>query len=162
MLRATGSVVGFEVVPGDSARPLGLRALFQIETRVFGVGSGAVRTDQIRTRSAGFGDALGGDLVVDLAAQPSRRDGKRAAGRVRWLGLEPGLLAALLAGRTPMVCVVGPQGPVATARPGAERVGLVKAAFEETLARVATLIEAALDGAATAVPPALPGELARD
>ena len=65
-------------------------------------------------------------------------------------GLERGLADALLAGRTPTLRVLGPAGPIAAARPGAETLGMAKTSFEEMLARAATLIEAALDGAAPA------------
>ena len=60
------------------------------------------------------------------------------------VALEPGLLAAALAGRTPTVRILGQKGPLAIARPGTENAGLVRAAFEERLERVTTLIEAAL------------------
>ena len=50
-------------------------------------------------------------------------------------------MAASLEGRSPIVRVLGPDGPIASARPGADRVGLASATFREWLERVATLIE---------------------
>ena len=47
--------------------------------------------------------------------------------------------------------VLGPGGPLCAGRPGAETLGMLKSSFGEMLARSASLIEAALDGAAPAV-----------
>jgi hypothetical protein len=154
-----GVRVGFDLAAGAAPPPRGLDALFQIETWLFGLGSGASARIEPQALAA-YGDGVGGDLTLDLAAVPSVAAGRALRVECDGAGLEPGLLAALLAGRSPTVRLSGLEGVAATARPGAERIGLIKTAFEETLARVATLIEAALDGAAASVPPSLPGEAA--
>ena len=157
LARRDGVAVGFELADAAPAGRLGMDAVFQIETTLFGLGagvSGRVKPEAL----GGFADGTGGDLTIDLAAAPPAIAAPGFRVECDGAGLEPGLLEAILAGRSPQVRVVGPDGALATARPGAERMGLVKGAFEDMLARVATLIEAALDGAAAAVPPPIPGE----
>lgn len=67
---------------------------------------------------------------------------------------ETGILAALSAGRLPLVRIVdAANGRVsAAARPGTERGGAVLTAFEDCLHRTATFVVAALDGAARCLP----------
>jgi len=159
LARRNGISIGFRLAGDGAATQRGMDGLFQIETWLYSLGSGASQRIEPEALEA-FGDGRGGELTLDLAAQPSAAAERVLRVECDGVGLEPGLLAALLAGRSPVVRALGPEGNMTTARPGAERGGLVKSAFEETLARVATLIEAALDGAATAVPPAIPGETA--
>ena len=76
-------------------------------------------------------------------------------------GMAP-LVAALLAGRTPLVAVADiSRGKIASGRPGVERPHVIVGAFEEVLARTTTLILAAISGAGTQlVQPAPSADLA--
>jgi hypothetical protein len=103
-----------------------------------------------------FSTGGGAYLTIDLAADPLPASARVWRVECDGAGLEPGLLAAAFAGRSPTLRVLGPAGPLASARPGSERAGLVKSSFEEMLERAATLIEAALDGAAAEPPSAMP------
>jgi hypothetical protein len=159
LAKRNGVAVGFRLEAGAPVAPMSADALFQIETLLFGLGTGV--SERIAPEALGpFADGRDAYLVIDLAAAPLTLAERVWRVDCDGAGLEPGLLAALLAGRSPRVRVLGPGGPIAMARPGAERTGLVKGAFEDMLERVETLIEAALDGAAAAVPPAIPGETA--
>ena len=153
-----GATIGFRLEAGEPQPSKAGELLFQIETRLFGLG-GEGLADRIGPEAlTEFCDGGEAYLVIDLARDPAKANERVWRIECDGVGLEPGLLAAALAGRSPTVRVLGPSGPLAVARPGAERLGLVKATFEDTLQRVVTLIEAALDGAAVASPPALPGE----
>ncbi len=155
-----GCEVGFRFEEGAGAS-LATETLFQIETLMFGLsrGGGSQRLKPQRDDAATTQrDAY---LVIDLAHTPARTTERVWRVECDGTGLEAGLLAALVAGRSPTVRVLGPTGPIAVARPGSDAPGLVKAAFEDMLARVATLIEAAMDGAAASTPPPIPGEPAQ-
>jgi hypothetical protein len=153
--------VSFQFVEGEQseARANTLR-LFQIETTLFGLGRAGVSErigveDLNRFARRGASEP---DLVIDLASSPL------PLGRGVWrvecdgAGLDDGLLSAILARRAPEARIVTEAGVVACARPGAERMGLAKATFEEMLERAATLIACALDGAGAAELPALADE----
>ena len=152
-----GAEIGFRLEAGEGGSRA-VSALFQIETLLFGLGRGGP-AERIGEAALGRFAAAGGEayLVLDLAREP-------AAGPRVWrvecdgAGLEPGLLAAAISGRSPTVRVLGPHGPLASARPGADHMGLVGPTFGEWLERTGTLIEAALDGAAVAAPPAIPDD----
>jgi len=149
----------FQLVENDAGSKAGpVEKLFQIETMLFGLGrEGASKTigvdqlDRFGRRTCGEAD-----LTIDVSGAPLEPSDR--VWRVECDGgpLEAGMLAAILGGRAPAIRVVGSNGVIATARPGAENVGLAKAAFEEMLERVVTLIDAALDGRASKVLPELP------
>ena len=154
LARRPGAEIGFQLADGAA---LATSALFQIETLLFGLGRHGPAERIGGAALSAFNAPGEAYLVIDLAREP-------ATGARVWrvecdgVGLEAGLLAAALSGRTPTVRVLGPSGPLASARPGADHMGLVAATFEEWLERTATLIEAALDGSALAVPPPIPDE----
>ena len=156
-----GCEVGFRFEAG-AGPSLATDALFQVETLMFGLPRGGVSQRVKPQPAAAATTQAEAYLVIDLAQAPAARKAERVW-RVECdgAGLEAGLLAALVAGRSPTVRVLGPAGPIAVARPGSDSPGLVKAAFEDMLARVATLIVAAMDGGASATPPAIPGEPAQ-
>ena len=150
LARRAGAQVGVRLVearPGAS----GVDALFRFETFLFQLGRGGPAERLAPERFAAFAEQGEPYLIVDLAAVPARIEGRVWRVECDGAGLEPGLIAALLAGRTPTVRVLGPTGPISAGRPGAETLGMMKTSFEEMLARSATLIEAALDGAAPAL-----------
>ncbi len=150
----------------------GVEALFQFETLLFGLERGGPSERVARERFDAFAERGDPYLILDLAGEPARIEGRVWRVECDGVGLERGLISAVLAGRTPTVRVLGPRGPISAGRPGAETLGLLKSSFGEMLSRSVTLIEAALDGAAPAValatlkdvePPAVParGWLAR-
>jgi hypothetical protein len=158
-----GRWIVFQLIETNGRSKIGaVENLFQIETRLFGLGregvSKKIGIDELdRFGKRTCGDA---DLTIDISSSP--REPSDRLWRVECDGapLEAGVLAAILGGRAPVIQVIGPRGVIATARPGAENVGLAKAAFEEMLERVVTLIDAALDGRASTVLPELPSESA--
>jgi hypothetical protein len=115
------------------------------------------------------------DLILDLCGDVPAESGR--VWRLLFDGApgDTALLRLVLSGRTPFatICEAGraagpadlphagglpyPGRPVASGRLGAERHGSALAAFEDMLARTATLIMAALAGASRSVP-ALPGD----
>ena len=155
-----GCEVGFRFEEGAGAS-LATDALLQIETLMFGLPRGGASQRLKPRRGDAAPTARDAYLVIDLADAPARTTERVWRVECDGTGLEAGLLAALVAGRSPTVRVLGPTGPIAVARPGSDAPGLVKTAFEDMLARVATLIEAAMDGAAASTPPAIPGEPAQ-
>jgi hypothetical protein len=158
LARRPGAEIGFAFADEPGATSRAAERVFQIETMLFGLerGGGAERiAPAALSRFAPAGEAL---LTLDLTAAPLPAGARLWRVECDGEGLEPGMLAAALSGRNPVVRVLGPSGPLAVARPGAERGALTRAGFEERLARVATLIEAALDGAAGGALPAMPGE----
>lgn len=86
------------------------------------------------------------DIVLDLAG------GRPAAGRRSWrltfdgAAGEVPLVAALLSGRTPLVAVtdVASGEPVALGQPGTETPHIIAAAYDDIVARAATLIVSAV------------------
>jgi hypothetical protein len=129
----------------------GVEALFRFETLLFGLGRGGPAERIARERFDAYREQGEPYLILDLAGEPARIEGRVWRVECDGLGLERGLIAALLAGRTPTVRVLGSGGPISAGRPGAETLGVLKSSFGEMLARSATLIEAALDGAAPAL-----------
>jgi hypothetical protein len=90
------------------------------------------------------------DLVIDFTASAA------AAGMRTWrvtfdnVADEAAALAALAESRTPIVSVIDDSSgaEIASGHPGTETAGVLTFAFQDVLARAATLIVAALDGAA--------------
>jgi hypothetical protein len=150
------------VETGGRAKTGAVEKLFQIETRLFGLGREGVSKKIGIDELDRFGKRTCGDpdLIIDVSSAPLAPSERVWRVECDGASLEAGMLAAILSGRAPVIRVIGPRGVVATARPGAENVGLAKAAFEEMLERVVTLIDAALDGRASTVLPELPQESA--
>jgi hypothetical protein len=158
LARRSGAEIGFRLETGSVGGGKASAALFQFETLLFGLARNGASERMAPDALGAFAGGGAPYLILDLAQEPLGENARAWRVECDGVGLEKGLLAAALAGRTPTVRVIGPSGPLARARPGAERLHLVKATFEDWLERVATLIDAALDGAAVAAPPAVPGE----
>ncbi len=140
-----------EAAPASDA----VEALFRLETWLFSLPrqdlADRIETSSIAVFQRGVGASA--DLVIDLTTTPSP-DAWRLAydGRVG----DPALVEAIVAQRLPLVTLIGPQGVIAMARPGTEYPGLARATLSDVFARLITLFDAALDGAASAVLPSLP------
>ena len=146
------------------ATAAGVDALMQLEAvlhRVPRPGLASVEPAASRGRFAGSG--AGADLVLALDRPPADA-GDTAAWHLTFDGAcgEDALLAALMARRPPLVAIVDASGAlVASGRPGSETGGVLLLAFEDALARITTLILAALDGAAAAPPHPSPNDAPR-
>src|SRR5579863_9787354 len=158
LARRSGAESGFRLETATGVGSKAAAALFQVETLLFGLGRDGPSRRIAPEALGAFAGGAAPYLILDLAQAPLGESARVWRIECDGVGLEQGLLAAALAGRTPTVRAIGPSGPLAVARPGTEQSNLVKASFEDWLERVATLIEAALDGAAVAMPPAIPGE----
>ena len=137
------------------ATAAGVGALMQLEAvlhRIPRPGLASVEPAASLGRFAG--PDAGADLVLALDGPPTDA-GDAAAWHLTFDGVcgEDALLAALMARQAPLVAIIDASGAmVASGRPGSEAGGVLLLAFEDVLARITTLILAALDGAATALP----------
>jgi hypothetical protein len=150
--------VEVDVERGVAPPPSDVDRLFQIETRLHGLASTGLSERLPISKFAGFAVAAedAADMVLDLRAQ-NRPERARAAWPTYDGALdETALVAAIVEKRTPVVEVHSADGVLARARPGSEHSGVVKATFEDMLARTITLILAALDAAASRELPNLP------
>jgi hypothetical protein len=127
--------------------PSAVEALFALERLIYRipVGDEAKASVQDFARYPAAHDA---DRVLDFtaAAGPAGTN----VWRVMFDGAagEAAALGALIQSRTPVVSVVDPTGAViASGHPGTESGGILTLAYRDVLARSATLIVAALDGA---------------
>ena len=150
LARRAGARIGVRLVEGAVVPLKSAELLFQIETWLFGLGRGGGAERIGREKFDAFREQGEPYLILDLTDAAARVEGRVWRVECDGSGVERGLVEALLAGRTPTLRVLGPGGPIAVARPGAETLGLLRKSLEEMLARTATLIEAALDGAAPA------------
>jgi hypothetical protein len=126
--------------------PSAVEALFVLERLIYRLppGDEAGATVQEFSRYAVAHDA---DRMLDFTGSAA---GGPATWRVRFDGAagEAVALAALTHGRTPLVSIVNASGAViASGHPGTESGGVLALAYRDVLARSATLIVAALDGA---------------
>ena len=136
--------VGVDASPGPARWPDNADLLFRLEALVHGLPRESA--SQVMAPAAldpwRAPDAAP-DLTIDLC-------GDVAAGIPVWRPLfdgsvgEPGLLASLLAGRTPRFALAADGRVLVAGRIGTDRPGIVRAAFDDGLARTATLIAAAL------------------
>lgn len=99
------------------------------------------------------------DVIIDLVGDGSH-DGSSRVWHLAYDGQrgEVGLLASLLAGRAPWVTLSENGQVVAAARLGTEMQGRVAMAFDDALARTATLIVSALSGRLCTGPSGTPPE----
>ncbi|MCJ2125807.1 formyl transferase [Methylobacterium sp. J-077] len=143
-------------VAGAHGLPPNAELLFRLEAAIHGLPRPGLATAAEPVALAAYGadaQADEADLVLDLSGAPADpADTGPPIWRLDFDGMpgEAGLLAALFAGRAPLAALRGPDGvPVAVGRLGAESHTVMLVAFEDYLARIITLIAAALDGAAS-------------
>ncbi|WP_137933666.1 glucosamine inositolphosphorylceramide transferase family protein [Mesorhizobium comanense] len=139
-------------VPGNAA------ALFQLETVIHGLpADGAARRVPLSALAPyAARPAAAPDLVIDLCGDVAR-DGARVW-RVTYDGAagEAALLATILNGQTPVARIEENGAVIAEGRLGTEYGGVALASFQDMLARTASLVVAAVTGAARAPLPVLP------
>lgn len=134
--------------------PACVETVFALERRIHGLPSGMSATESFLALDEYAGCNQFPDLVLDLVgAHPNPDSPDTRAWRLTFDGNvgEEALLAALMSRRMPGVAIVDADGgqPIVSGRPGSETPGVVVAAFEDVLARTISLVQAALDGAAT-------------
>lgn len=148
LARRPDTQVGVEWSAGAEPLPMAVRLLFALERLVYGLPPGdevAAAPDELERYAA---SAEAADLVLDFANAAPR------AGMRTWRvtfdgGDEAAALTALTQKRTPIVAVMDVTGAgIVNGHPGTESAGVFTLAWRDVMARTATLIEAALDGAA--------------
>ncbi|AZO44415.1 formyl transferase [Mesorhizobium sp. M7D.F.Ca.US.005.01.1.1] len=154
-LAALGDVVpSVDIRPAAGRIPRSAAALFQLETAIHGLSHDGLgkrvplsTLAPYRTQSS-----ASPDLVIDLCGDVML-EGMRVW-RVTYDGAsgEAALLALILAGRTPLARIEENGIAIAAGRLGTEYGGIALASFQDMLARTASLIIAALSGAAKSVP----------
>lgn len=140
--------------PAAGGIPGSVAALFQLETVLHGLPADglAKRLPLSALTPYRTQPSASPDLVIDLCGDV-RLEGPRVW-RVTYDGAagEAALLALILDGRTPVARIEENGATVAEGRLGTEYGGIALAAFQDMLARTASLILAAVTGAAPAVP----------
>lgn len=124
--------------------PSAVALLFMLERLIYRLAAGDEAEAAVED-FARYPGVHGADRVLDFT------DGAAAnAWRVTFDGIagEAAALGALIQSGTPVVSIVDASGAViASGHPGSEAGGIVTLAYRDVLARTATLIDAALDGA---------------
>jgi len=129
--------------------PRSVELLFMLERLIHGQGADDATQFALPGEFARFAAGDTADLVIDFTAGDALRD--QPTWHVTFDGGrdEAVALAGLIEARTPVVAVVGAGGvQLAGGRPGTESAGILIRSYGDLLARTATLIVAALDGAA--------------
>lgn len=130
--------------------PSSIAAMMALELSIFALPADDVTQAASRADFARFSDVPNPDLVLDFTG--AAPDAGTRTWRIAFDGVadEAALLAALLAHRTPVVSITDALSGavVASGHPGTETGGVFTLALRDVLARTASLIVAALDGAA--------------
>ncbi|MCJ2033937.1 formyl transferase [Methylobacterium sp. J-068] len=149
IVRQSGMPVSVEATPGPGALPSNAALLFRLEAMLRrlpanGPSAPIARTelDAVTVRDGALPDLIL-DLCGDVEGGPNAR-----VWRVAYDGVpgEAALLAALLAGRMPIVTLTENGRSLASGRIGTEARGIMLTAFEDSLVRTMSLILAALAG----------------
>ena len=144
--------------PAEGGIPRSAAALFQLETAIHGLPADGVAKRLPLSALAPYRTRppASPDLVLDLCGDV-RLEGTRVW-RVTYDGAagEAALLALILDGRTPVARIEENGAVIAEGRLGTEYGGIALASFQDMLARTASLIVAAMTGAARAALPVLP------
>ncbi len=144
------TTVGVAFASVKQAQPASLGLLFALERLVYGLPHDSPSATADAASLAWY--SLAGEpaeLVIDFTGQPPRPGEKTWQVRFDGVASEAAAVAALLESRMPVVSVADLEtgAEIVGGLPGVENGRVVVAAFEEILARTATLIVAALDGA---------------
>jgi hypothetical protein len=156
LLEALAALPGLDLFvarsPGPGGLPANAALLFAVEARLRRLpGDGPAAPVPLAALAAypDFGPVDLGQpgLVLDLCGDVAPAPGLRVW-RLTFDGTcgEAGLLASLLAGRTPVAALVEGERVVAAGRLGTESLTVMRAAFEDGLVRTVDLIRSALVG----------------
>jgi len=152
-----GVELAIDARPATGGVPRAAEALFQLETLIHRLpANGTARRVPLSTLASHARASAPADLTIDLVSDVEPRG--RRVWRLAYDGVcgEEALLALILAGRTPLARLEGNGATVAEGRLGTEYHGIALASFQDMLARSASLIIAAVDGAARSLLPVLP------
>ena len=149
LARRPDTQVGVEWSAGAEPLPVAVGLLVTLERLVYGLPSGD-ETTAAAAELGRFATADRADLVLDFTDTPPRA-GTRTW-RVTFDGAadETALLGALIEKRTPIVAIrdAATGAAIVSGHPGTESAGVFTLAWRDVMARTATMIMAALDGAA--------------
>jgi len=157
LARLPGMELTIDARPAAGAVPREAEALFQLETLIHRLpANGTARRVPLSALAAYAKPSGPVDLTVDLCGDVEL-EGRRVW-RLSYEGAcgEAALLALILAGRTPIARLEQNGAVVSEARLGTEYHGIALASLQDMLARSASLIVAAVSGAARSTLPVLP------
>ncbi|PBC06452.1 formyl transferase [Mesorhizobium sp. WSM3859] len=143
--------------PAAGGVPRAAEALFQLETLIHRLpANGTARRVPISALAGHARASAPVDITIDLVGNAKPQGGR--VWRLSYDGVcgEEALLALILAGRTPHARLEQNGTTVAEGRLGTEYPGIALASFQDMLARSASLIVAAVNGAARSHLPVLP------
>ncbi|TPN76686.1 formyl transferase [Mesorhizobium sp. CU2] len=152
-----GVELAIDARPCAAGVPRGAEALFQLETLIHRLpGNGTARRVPVSALASYVKASGPADLTIDLCGDVEL-EGRRVW-RLSYDGAcgEEALLALILSGRTPLARLEQNGATVAEGRLGTEYHGIALASFQDMLARSASLIVAAVNGAARSALPVLP------
>ncbi|SFP38489.1 hypothetical protein SAMN03159463_04141 [Mesorhizobium sp. NFR06] len=152
-----GVELSIDARPAAGGVPRGAEALFQLETLIHRLtADGTARRVPVSTLARHARPSTPADLTIDLTGDVEPQG--RRVWRLAYDGVcgEEALLAPILAGRTPSARLEQNGATVAEARLGTEYHGIALACFQDMLARSASLIVAAVNGAVRSTLPVLP------
>ena len=142
-----------------NARLPDIDRLFRFEALIHGIASHGLAA---HAPQSAFERYLEGwdraDLVINLCGKVQERGARQWCLTYNELPGESALLSLLLAGQMPIVKIKEDERVVAVGRPGTEHNGVILASFQDVLARMITLISAAIVGATTDQLPQLPDD----
>ncbi|WP_434722187.1 glucosamine inositolphosphorylceramide transferase family protein [Mesorhizobium sp. RIZ17] len=152
-----GIELAIDARPAAGGVTRGAEALFQLETLIHRLpADGTAKRVPLSTLAGHSRASAPADLTIDLIGDVEPQG--RRVWRLAYDGAcgEEALLALILAGRTPLARLGQNGATVAEGRLGTEYHGIALASFQDMLARSASLIVAAVDGAARSSLPVLP------
>ncbi|CDX36830.1 conserved hypothetical protein [Mesorhizobium sp. ORS 3359] len=155
--RLPGIELCVDARPAAGGVPQAAEALFQLETLIHRLpADGTARRVPISMLAGHARASQPADLTIDLIGDVEPQGGQ--VWRLAYDGVcgEEALLALILAGRTPLARLEQNGAVVAEGRLGTEYHGIALASFQDMLARTASLIVAAVNGAARSHLPVLP------
>lgn len=155
--RLPGVELSVDARPAAGGVPRAAEALFQLETLIHRLpANGTARRVPLSALAGHARPSMPADLTIDLVGDVEAQG--RQVWRLAYDGVrgEEALLALILAGRTPRARLEQNGATVAEARLGTEYHGISLASFQDMLARSASLIVAAVNGAARSHLPVLP------
>ncbi|MBZ9763163.1 formyl transferase [Mesorhizobium sp. CA8] len=158
--RLPGVELAVDSRPAPGGVPRSAEALFQLETLIHRLpADGTAKRVPLSTLASHARPSGPADLTIDLVGDVEPQG--RRVWRLAYDGVcgEEALLALILAGRTPRVRLEQNGATVSEGRLGTEYHGIALASFQDMLARTASLIVAAVNGAARSPLPVLPEPL---
>jgi len=151
LARRNGVRLAVEFIDGGTPLPSSLELLLSLERLIYGI---AVNDMTMPAKPDALAQYRYADGPTDCVIDFTNAAGKAAGSTLRILfdGIadEAAAVAALLEGRTPFVTIADAAtgATIIQGHPGTERADVLTLAWGDVLARTATVIDAALDGAA--------------